>query len=1167
MIPVSHWKLRYERLTVFRAQFRIAVFLLIAIWGGSVIAAAQSPEGVITGTILDKTGAIVGAASVVATNVDTGLTYQATSSSDGTYTVPSLPPGNYRVEVKAASFATFVQTNLRLDVAQRLRVDARLEVGHSDQVVTVSAGVPIIQTEQSSLGSIVDSAEIQDLPMDGRQPFSLALLVPGVRPTNNSADGFADASNQGFSRIQINGGSTLGNQFFLDGAMDTVPAINEVSVIPMADSISQFKVETNGLEAEYGQTSGGVINLATKSGTNAIHGTAYEFVRNDALNAINRFALPNPVTGSLRPVLHYNQFGGTIGGPVMIPRLYNGHDRTFFFFGYEQWHDKSAVPTYATVPTLAERNGDFSGLVDANNTPIKIYDPATTSATSPYPRTQFPDNKIPTSRFDSLAVSVLKYMPLPNIIPANAQNQLTNTNNYLSEVASPIDQDVIAARIDHKISEKDSLFVRYAGNINQTSNLGYGLGAADPQARNDHRTNSNLAIGESHIFSSTVLNEFRISGTRQNLTYKAPSVGGNWPAKLGFSPVLPADEFPAVQITGYLGLGYAVSGSPSEGGRVQTTIQIADSATIIYGRNAFKFGIDHRVTRLNYLSQTFPSGQFTFNSTLTDEPPSPAGTGNAFASYLLGQVAGGSQTSSPAFGAATWSEGLYVQDDYKARPNLTFNLGLRYDITGPPTDRHNRHSNFLPYVTNSVTGTPGALVYAGVTAPRDFVNQYYLNFGPRFGMAFSINPRTVIRGGIDLIFNSVESGDMHSNAFNSLGYSSTTTFSSSSSTNDAFPFSQGPPSLVAPIGPSGGPGAYRGQSVNFQDPHAPVPYDVQWNVTVQRQVAGNWTAEASYVGNHGVHLFGANYNVNQLNPAYFAQYGSALQTSVANPYYGQIATGALSGKTITLQQSLLPFSDYIGITTLARHGSDSMYHSLQVSAEHRASHGLTLLLGYTKAKLIDDSNSNSSGESVDAGLRFGPYDQHVERSLDQNDLAQRFVGSGTWKLPLGHLHGWKEQVIGNYQINGTTTWQTGTPLSITGSNNFTGSIYPDLVENVNPTLPRGQRSLAEWFNTAAFHNPVNYVIGDSPRTLRATRGPGFANTDFSLMKLFTWRDSWTLQLRAESFNVFNHPNLANPGTTFVPNAQGANSSASFGLINSTNSTIARAIQLGAHLQW
>jgi hypothetical protein len=1143
----------------------VFVVLSLLFLGTALFGEAQSPDGTITGTVADNTGAVIASASITAKNVDTGLSYRTSSASDGTYVVPSLSPGNYEVSIEAKGFEKYVQPGLRLDVGQRLRVDAALKVGNSSEVVTVSAGTPVLETEQSSLGNVVDAARIQDLPMDGRQPFTLMLFVPGVRPTSTSADGFADSSNQGFSRLQINGGSTLGNQFFLDGAMDTVPAINEVAVVPMADAIAQFKVETNSLEAEFGQTSGGVVNLATKTGTNDFHATAYEFVRNDALNARAFFSVPDPTTGRTRPVLKYNQYGGTMGGPLLIPRIYDGHNKTFWFFGYEQWHYRGAAIQLASVPTAAQRNGDFSSTYDSTGKLIPIYDPATTKPNpsgNGYVRTPFPGNIIPPSRFDSLAMAVLKYMPLPNTTP---QNLTTNTNNFISEEASPIDQDVILGRIDEQISQKDSVFARYAGTLNLTSNFGYGLGAQDPSARFDHRNNYNLALGEEHMFSQTILNQFRVSGTRQFLSYKAPSVGGNWPSKLGFSSIIPSDEFPSVQMSGFLDLGYSVSGSPSEGQRVQSIIQIADSATFIHGRQVIKFGIDHRVTRLNYLSQTFPSGEFSFNASLTGNPQSPAGSGNSVASYLLGQVAGGSLTSSPAFGLASWSEGSYLQDDIKITPKLTANLGIRRDFSGPPTDRNDRHSNFFPDATNPLTTTHGALLYSGVTTGREFVFANFHNFGPRFGVAYSLDPKTVVRGGIGLIYQTTESGDMHDNAPNSLGFSSTTTFSASGSASNAFVFSQGPSSIIRPQGSSGGPNAYRGQSVNWQNPDAPTPYDLQWNTTIERQISGSWTASASYVGNHGVHLFGANFNLNTLNPTYWSEYKSALQNSVPNPYYGQISTGALSGKTITLEQSLLPHPDYIGITTLARHGADSIYHSLQAFVEHREGHGLVLLAGYTKAKNIDDSTSNDSGESVDGALRYGPYDQHIERSLDQNDISQRLVGSGTWLLPDGPLHGWKKEVLADYQINGTTTWQTGTPLSITGSNNFTGSLYPNLVAGANPSLPASQRTITEWFNTSAFVNPPDYTIGAAPRTLPATRGPRYSNTNFSLMKLFALRENWKLQIRGEAFDLFNHPNFNNPGTSFVPNAAGTNSSASFAEISS--SLNGRAIQLGAHLEW
>jgi hypothetical protein len=1143
----------------------VRVLLLISGLSLAPVLSAQSPEGTITGTVMDPGGASLVGANILVMNVDTGLTYKAKSGADGTYVVPLLPPGRYHMDCSFRGFEKFQQDNLSLDVAERLRLDIRLAVGSENMTITVTDTPPIVQSESSSLGNVIDQEEIQDLPTDGRQPFTLALLVPGVRPTNTSADGFADSSNQAFSRIQINGGSTLGNQFFLDGAMDTVPAINEVSVVPMADSITQFRVSTNSLEAEYGETSGGIVNLATKSGTNHIHGTAYEFVRNDALNAENFFAQPNPVTGRKNPVLHYNQYGGTIGGPVRIPKLYNGHDRTFFFFGYEQWHQVGSNPVYSTVPTAAERKGDFSGLVDSTGKQIVIYDPATTAlipGTNNYSRQPFLNNII-TRGFDTLALNVLRYMPLPNITPKIATNILTNTNNYLAESPSSIKQDVIAIRVDEKISKRDSIFARYAGNINQTTNLGYGLGAADPSARNDHRVNHNLAVGEIHIFSPSIINEFRISGTRQVLTYNAPSVGGNYPALLGYNPILPADEFPSVQMSGFLSLGYSVSSSPSEGDRIQTTIQLVNATTMVHGRHTIKFGVDHRITRLNYFSQTYPSGEFSFNTALTSNPSKPSGTGNSFASFLLGQVGGGQQTSAPAFAFGTWSQGSYIQDDFKATHRLTLNIGFRYDVSGPPVERHNYYSDFNPYTTNSVTGTPGALVYAGVNAPKNFVDWDLNNFQPRFGFAYSINRKTVVRGGFTLVYNSVESGDIHGNAPNSLGYSSTTTFSTSGQ-NNAFLFAQGPSALVKPLGAAGGPSAYRGQSVSWQNFHAPVPYDEQYNVTVQREIAGGWTVAATYAGNHGVHLFGANYNANQLNPAYFAQYGPALQATLPNPYYGQITTGALSGKTITQQQLLLPFPDYLTIQTLGHHGVDSSYNSLQAVTEHRSRHGYTLLASYVKGKLIDDSNSNSSGESVDGAFRYGAYNPHADRSLDANDIAQRIVASGSWTLPFfAKRTGWIKQTLGNYKVNGSTFWQTGVPLSVTGSNNLTGINYPDLVGD--PSLPRQQRSIQQWFNRAAFMNPPNFVVGDSPRTLRATRGPNYVNTNFSLFKLFIWHESRILQLRAEAFNLFNHPNFGNPNTGFVPNASGANGSASFGTISSANN--GRAIQLAAHLQW
>ena len=1119
----------------------------------------QSTQGTITGTITDSQGANVVDADIVVRQIATGLTFNSRSNASGVYVVPSLPVGSYEIKTTAAGFETFVRGPVTLDVGQRLRVDVKLKVGSETQIISVTGDVPRLQSEDSSLGTIIEGKRIQELPLNGRQPFTLTKLVPGVQNITNDSSGFADSSNQGFSRLRINGGSYLGNQFLLDGTINTIPNINEISVVPMADSIAEFRVETNVPKAEFGETTGGIINLATKSGENSIHGTAYEFIRNDAFDATNRFA-----TSSTKAKLRYNQFGGTIGGPVWLPHLYNGHDRTFFFFGFEQWHYDTSTLQFTTVPTALQRAGDFSQTLNAQGALIPIYDPATTTpnpAGNGYLRQRLADNKIPSARMDSLSLAILQYMPLPNTTPIDPN---TNTNNYLGQAPSTIDQDVIAIRIDHKINTSDSIWARYSGNLNNTYPLGFGLGVADPQARKDYRGNHNIALGETHIFSSSLLNQFRIGLLRQYLTYRAPSVGRNLPQQLGMPGIFPNTEFPSVQVSGMLNLGYSVSASPSNGNRVSTIIQLADSVTWIRGNHTIQIGAEGHSTQFNTNAQVYPSGEFNFNGSLTNNPQTPSGTGVGFADFLLGQVAGGQQSYNAAFATRAWQLGAYIQDDYKAAPNVTFNIGLRYDLTGPPTERHHYFSTFNPSIVNPQTGMPGVMTYAGIGVPNTFVDYDYNNFAPRLGFAWMMNKKTIIRGAYGVVFNPVEAADIHANSNNALGFSSTTTFGSTGPFQ-AFPFSQGPSALIVPAGASGGPTAYRGQSVYVQNRYAPAPYTQQWNYSIQRDLGKGWTATASYVGNHGVRLIGGNLNLNQLDPAYYTSYGSKLQNQVPNPFYRQIKTGALSGPTISQTQALLPFPDYGGITTIARHGAGSLYHSLQATAEHRYANGITMLVAYTKSKLIDDSSSEDAGESVDQiKSRLGVYSPNLDRSLDIYDVSQHLVISGSWNIEFAkNTHGWRRAVLDGWQPNGIITWSTGTPIRVTGANNFTSINIPDMVGD--PNLPSSRRGIQKWFNTDAFKNPANYVIGNAPFVLSSTRNPGYVNADLSMTKNFVLHNEWKFQLRAESFNAFNHPNLNGPNATFSPNSLGVNTNALFGKITSAQSP--RLIQFGAHLAW
>lgn len=1137
---------------------------------GAALAMPQSPRGAITGTVSDAQGARVPNVEVRAVHVATNIQYKTVASEDGTYVAAELPTGEYEVTASASGFKQFRRTGVVLEVAQRLRLDIILEVGAVTETVTVVGEVSRVQTENSSLGTVVERQRIENLPLNGRHVFNLVKLVPGVQPRDPSIEGFAEITNQGFSQIRFNGGPIYGNQFFLDGGTNTVPVHNEISVVPMVDAVEEFKVETNSLKAEFGQTSGGVVNVVTKSGTNDFHGSAYEFLRNDVLDARHAFATQrDPATGRIKPVLRYNQYGGTIGGPVLIPKVYNGRNRTFFMFGYEQWRHRFAEVRRATVPTAAERGGDFSNTRDARGAVIPVFDPATTVANpagSGFVRRQFAGNVIPRERFDAVSLRVLEHMPLPNARPDDA---FTNANNFLSLASSPTNQGVTSIRGDHRFSNSDSMFVRYSGTRNTRIGQGIGLGPADPDtfARNDQRDNHNWVMTETHTFSPRMINELKGTVTRQNLPFVHTSFGGDWPEKLGLPAIVPRTLFPRVEIGGVLALGGSTFAA---GQRSQHAVQLADSVTWIRGRHALKFGTDQRWMRLNFVQRRFPSGLYQFGAALTNNPQAPAGTGVGMATFLLGEVSSGEITVRPHFSYHSWSNGSYFQDDWKVTPRLTLNLGLRYDLASEPVERFDRFSNFDPFVRNPETGLPGVLVYAGSSAPRHFVDRDYNNFGPRFGFAYDLtgDGKTAIRGGYGLIYLQVESGDASGDASNSLGFEAATPFSVSGPFR-AFRFQDGPPVVIQPRGPAGGPSAFRGQSVRYQDRNAPTPYVQQWNLTLQRELPGAWVISTSYAGNRGVKLFGANYDLNQLDPAHFSL-GLALQNQVPNPFRGQITSGALADATVARSQLLRPFPDYVGVATFANHGASSIYHSFQLTIEKRYTRGLTALVAYTNSKLINDSFSSAGSQGGLDQFRVGRLNRRLERAVDQDDVSQRLVVSAVYELPFGRGKRFRsgsiaavDHILGGWQVNTITTAQTGFPLSVRGANNFTGINWPNVVHD--PTLPDSERTVTRWFDTDAFRNPPNFVIGNVPRTLPNTRAPGLFDVALSAFKTFRLAEKTRLEFRAEAFNVFNNVNYIAPNVTFTPNAQGVNTNANFGRIS--NALKARNVQLGLRLSF
>ena len=1123
------------------------VCLAVALWimSASMPLSAQTSLATITGTVQDQQGTGIPNVKVVVTNVATKLTYARNSGDDGTYLIPQLGLGAYELEATAPGFKTFRRSGINLEVGQRLRVDIRLDIGDVTESINVTSEIPRIQTEDSTLGTTVERKRIEELPLNGRHVFNLVKIVAGVQPRSNTTDGFAEISNQAFSQMRINGGPAYGNQFLLDGSVNSAPVHNEIAVVPMSDAVEEFRVETNALKAEYGQTSGGVINVVSKMGGNQVHGSAYEFLRNDALDARNAFATqPDPRTGRIKQVLRYNQFGGTVGGPVWIPKIYDGRNRTFFFGGYEKWLWRSTgAPRLGTVAIPEFRTGNFTNLRDGQGRQIPLYDPSTTRVNpngAGFVRDLLPGNIVPANRIDALSARVLAHHPLPNAIPTDP---FTFANNFIALVPSSSDQGVSTIRLDHRFTDGDMVFFRYSGTRNTRHDRGWGLGAADPVARDDQRDNHNAIVAYTRLVNPSIVNDLRFAVSRQWLPFLHPSFDQGWPAQLGFPSQIPQDQFPPVVISGLLGISQA---SFSGGLRAQQYVQIVDSLNITSGKHNFKTGFDLRWSRLSFINRVNPSGRFDFSAGLTGNPQQPANTGHGMASFLLGEVGGGNIGFRPFFQHRSLPLGVYFQDDWKITPRITLNLGVRYDISPGPTEIHNRHSSFDPFLISPVTGMPGVLQYAGVDGrPESYVDLDKNNLAPRLGFAWDPwgNGKTAIRGGYGLIYTISEIGHTQGDNSNAMGFSVDTPFQGPAGIPaKAFQFSSGPSVILQPLGAAGGPSAFRGFNGQYQDRAGRTPYIQQWNFTIQRALWGGWTASAVYAGSRGVKLFGGNYNLNQLNPTYFSE-GLALQTQVPNPFAGQITSGPLASVNVQRQVLLRAYPDYQTVQTFAANNASSTYHSYQMIIEKRYSSGISGLISYTASKLMSDALSIGGGGTATglADFRIGAYNRRLERAIDQDDVSQRLVTSGVVELPFGrgrqlgsNMPSLLNGVLGGWQLNGIATMQTGLPLLARGSNNFTGINYPDLV--ADPSLPSGQRSANLWFNTDAFRNPANFVIGNAPRTLPSTRGPGLLDVSFSVFKTFSFRERVRLETRWEMFNALNTVNLNMPNTSFSPNA-------------------------------
>lgn len=1135
------------------------LFAVIAVWtlcfAQALSAHGQTITASVQGSVADGSGAVVTGASVEATNTATGVVTRTTSNAIGRFVFASLQPGGpYTITVTASGFKTEVRSGIHLNLNQVAEIPIVLQIGTTTQKIEVTADATQLEASEGAIGQVIGNRSIENLPLNQRNVYSLVFLMPGVNGTVT-----AQYNSGNFS---VNGGRPGTTAILVDGIPASPPVVNPINgfaVFPSVDAVQEFKVQTTNYSAEFGRSGSGVINIILKSGANQLHGSLYEFLRNSDLDSNTFFAKR---AGTPLPHFERSQFGGSLNGPVILPKLYDGQDKTFFLFSYEGLRQGTQSEGLITVPTALQRTGDFSQTENASCQNVVIYDPNTAVLSgSNYLRTAFPGNVIPSSRIDPVAKAIMNYYPLPNLpgTPCSA------TSNFFGVGVSQLNIDTYDAKVDEVINAKNRFFVRYSRRnltqdpvlfFPQAQRIGEG-GAWQPQISNSgafdytFTPNPNMVIEIPFGFSRTLLN------------FQAESEGFNPSTELGFPSYIASNAdhllFPLIQPGSYATLGDGAQGQTRHSGF--DIFAGGVNATQVLGKHVLKFGGTGWLMQANDDESGFSTGQFAFSAAITQGPNANTASstaGNSIASMLLG-IGSSGEYEINSDNAATTSEyyGMYFQDDWKVRSRLTLNIGLRYDLEVPRVERHNRMNVFDPTVssplasTTGITTLTGGLEYAGVNSvPRRQFNPQWNNYGPRFGFSYELNSKTQVRGGYGLFYG--PSLREASTSIGTEGYSATTSYTGSANGINGFVYLSNPfpTGINQPSGNSQGLFSGIGQTFSAATKgDNKVGYTQNWNINIQRQLPFDLLIEAAYVGSHGVHLNNAgtpDWNRNQLSPAQLSL-GTGLQKLVTNPFYGIITTGPEAGATIAESYLLQPYPQFTTFDDIYPSNGYEIYHSFQLKVNKRLSHNLNALVSFTGGKLIDDY-----AIIVNVGNNPGAiqniYNIRGERSVSTNDISRSFVASVVYSLPFGRGQAWGanwnrplDLILGGWQIEGITEQADGFPLAMTTQNSSqSGSnVLRPNVTGVSPFVPGGVKSkLNNYINKAAFTQPAAFTFGDASRTFPNCRAPGNHNIDFSGMKNFHLTEKIRMELRGEAFNLLNQVVFAAPNTTFSATAFG-----------------------------
>ena len=1068
------------------------------------LARAQAGKAELFGLVVDTSGLPAPQATVELEEQATQVKQSSTTTEAGEYHFFGLAPGKYKISATKQGFRAYQQEGLQLRVADRISLDIRLELGDVVQTVDVTAAAPLLQTTTGTVSQVVEQKKVVTLPLDGRNFIPLLALSPGV------------ALPPGSFFPRVNGSRPRTSEYIYDGIGVLQPEPGQVAFYPIIDAIEEFRLNTNSYSAEYGRSNGGVILVTQKSGTNDYHGTLFEFFRNEKLNARNLFATTGP-----KPLFRRNQYGFVFGGPIR-------KQKTFFYADYQGSRQLVGVVRTSTVPTSRQRQGVFS-------TPI--YDPASTQQTGgSFRRDQFPNNTIPPDRFDSAALKELDRFPLPNVFSGSSE---ATANNYRRTGNEQLYQDQFDVRLDHQLSSTQRVFGRYSylrDDSRPVTPLPDGSGTITTGVIGNTLTRADgIVVEHSWTLTPGSLNQLRFGYTRRGFNRDELRLGVPASESSGV-PNIPsssfADVFPVFQTTGLQQLGPS-SNTNSE--FTTSVTQLIDTFSTQKGRHSLKFGADLRWEELNVLQPPNPTGLFQFvqqsTGRLNPSGSVVANTGNAFASFLLGQVNSFSidlqdQKLRPR---AAISE-FFVQDDWKVNARLSLNLGLRYTLNFPSTEADDQSAVFnLSTQQLDFVGKDGT--------PRSVRDLEKHNFGPRVGLAFRLTDSFVIRAGYGLTWIE-QAGITTPFTTPSFPFIETVGQRSLDNINPAFVLSSGPTVQITEPNPDSG----LGQGVFGVDRHNGSGYAQQWNLMLQQTFGQNWSVEAGYLGSKLTRLGVPDVNLNQLTVDQLAL-GPQLTQLVPNPYFGQIPpSSSIGGPRIARQQLLRPYPRFTTVSLYRNNIGNSVYHSFQGRVEKRFSQGLTFTTAYTFSKLIDDASS-----VFDAAILTGPvanfpvadsFNRKLERDRSNGDIPHIFSSGFVYELPVGKgrrvdLGGWLQLLLGDWQLAGIIRLQSGIPVVVTQATNFNsfagfGTQRPN--RNSDPELPAEQRTTARYFDTAAFATAPQFTIGNSSRN--PVRGPDYRTADVMVGKTFALTERFRLEFRAEAFNLTNTPPLGNPNGNF-----------------------------------